>query len=88
MSHWDSQQQRIIPWPTKPWKGARGWVSVDCGCAAGLEWGGEEPRECAACGGSGIQAYHKESHTYALYPGGPFRGRDMKAARIRAGEGA
>lgn len=38
-------------------------------------WGGEEPIECNRCW-SGIIAYHEKSKRYALYPGGPFRGRD------------
>lgn len=60
--------------PPVPWEGKPGWLDVDCGCCGGLEWGGEYPRECTACGGSGRYALHEETGTIALYPGGPFLG--------------
>ena len=47
MAHWDCRAQRVIAWPTQPWPGRPGWLQVDCGCSAGLMWGGESPRECA-----------------------------------------
>jgi hypothetical protein len=50
-----------------------GWV--DCGCCAGIEWGGEYPRECESCGGTGLQ-YRYASGALALSPGGPFRGHE------------
>jgi hypothetical protein len=50
-----------------------GWVS--CGCCAGLEWGGEYPRECRSCGGNG-QVYRYPSGRLALWPGGPLMGSE------------
>lgn len=75
MSHWDSASLQVIRWPTEPW-GKRGWLKVDCGCCNGIEWGGEEPRECKDCGGYGVLALHKKSRVLALYPGGHFMGRE------------
>lgn len=80
MSHWDSQNLRIVRWPTIPY-GKRGWLKVDCGCCNGTEWGGEEPRECQDCGGMGVLALHKKSRALALYPGGPFVGRGAHSPR-------
>jgi hypothetical protein len=74
MSFWDSTTQKIIAFPTKPY-GKRGWFRVDCGCCNGLEWGGEEPRECNNCAGTGEYAWHKKSGVLATYPGGPLLGR-------------
>lgn len=53
---------------------AKGWKHVSCGCCAGLEWGGEEPRECKDCGGNG-SLWQSPKGALALYPGGPFVGR-------------
>ncbi len=50
-----------------------GWRIVYCGCCAGLEWGGEYPRECHQCGGQGRVFVLPSGHA-ALYPGGPFLG--------------
>lgn len=50
-----------------------GWVN--CGCCNGLEWGGESPRECGDCWGTGRQ-YRYASGRLALYPGGPFLGQE------------
>lgn len=50
-----------------------GWVR--CGCCAGLEWGGEQPRECRDCDGNG-QVYRYPSGRLALYPGGPLKGQE------------
>ena len=52
-----------------------GWVWIDCGCCAGIEWGGEYPRECRWCRGGGQTAIHVKSQRIALWPGGPFHGR-------------
>ena len=51
-----------------------GWRQVDCGCCAGLEWGGEEPRECRRCKGWGGLFLHEKSRVLALWPGGPLAG--------------
>ena len=53
----------------------RGWKHMECGCCAGLEWGGEYPRECKLCGGSGSLYIHVKSGVLAQYPGGPLAGR-------------
>jgi len=81
MSYWDSTTQKTISFPTTPY-GRRGWYRVDCGCCGGLEWGGEEPRECRNCNGSGEYAWHKKSGALAQYPGGPFLGRLVKGEKI------
>jgi hypothetical protein len=52
-----------------------GWV--DCGCCAGIEWGGEYPRECNLCGGNG-RLYRFESGKLALWPGGQFVGSESR----------
>lgn len=52
---------------------ARGWREESCGCCAGLEWGGEEPRECKSCNGSGGYWRTPKGH-YVQWPGGPFCG--------------
>lgn len=49
------------------------WMQVLCGCCAGLEWGGEEPRLCKNCQGSGTVFVHRNG-TVAQWPGGPFNG--------------
>ena len=51
-----------------------GWEIRDCGCSAGLQWGGECPIECRVCRGGGIVYHHIKSGAIALYPGGPFAG--------------
>lgn len=48
------------------------WMKVTCGCCAGIEWGGEEPRECRDCVG-GVVFVHR-SGVVAQWPGGPFNG--------------
>lgn len=74
MAHWDGKN--IVYWQPEPHPGYPGWVYEDCGCCNGLEWGGEEPRECRTCDGSGWIARHIKSGALALWPGGPFCGRD------------
>jgi len=80
MSYWDSMQQKVIDLPIRPY-GRRGWYQVDCGCCCGIEWGGEEPRECTNCNGTGMYVWHKPSGALALYPGGPFLGRLPKGVK-------
>ncbi len=74
MAYWDSSKGVTVYQPPERIKGYPGWYWVDCGCCAGIEWGGEEPRECRECGGSGRVALHATSKRLALYPGGPFCG--------------
>ena len=75
MAWWDSRQGKIVRFPPRPIEGYPGWKRVDCGCCAGLEWGGEHPRECEDCGGNGTLCWHEKSGVLADYPGGPLRGR-------------
>lgn len=77
---WTGTEMIHPPSPPQPIPGFPGWVSVNCGCCAGVEWGGESPRECRDCGGSGGFAVHLASGCGALWPGGPFNG-----ARFRRG---
>ncbi len=48
------------------------WERLLCDCCAGLEWGGQVPRECRRCNGSGYVFRHKPSGVTAEYPGGLF----------------
>jgi len=77
MAFWDGA--RIVRFPPEPYPGNPGWERVDCGCCSGIEWGGEYPKECRTCGGTGGIALHKRSGLLAHYPGGPFCGRDEPA---------
>jgi len=73
MAFWDGKTISYMkdePYLTHP-----GWSLIDCGCCVGIEWGGDYPRECRRCGGSGAIARHDASKTLALYPGGPFAGK-------------
>lgn len=74
MSHWDSAQGIIVRWEPQP-SDNPGWVAMDCGCSAGLQWGGEVPRECLSCGASGWRHVHLKSGVTAVWPGGPLNGR-------------
>ena len=74
MAHWDGS--KIIYFKDHPYSGYPGWIEKDCGCCNGIKWGGDTPEECDNCGGGGFIAYHIKSKRYALYPGGPFRGRN------------
>ncbi len=60
-------------------EGHPGWEYVSCGCAGGLKYDCEYPTVCGACDGTGQMMRHKESGALALYPGGPFLGRDCNA---------
>jgi hypothetical protein len=72
MSHYDSEQNKIIRWETKKCRNYPGWEEIDCGCCVGIEWGGDYPTECERCNGSGTLFHHKKSGVLAEYPGGHF----------------
>ena len=78
MAHFDGHA--IVLLKDEPYPEYAGWVRVDCGCCDGLEWGGYVPRTCRDCGGGGFLAKHVATGTIALYPGGPLRGRALRAA--------
>ena len=84
MSHWDGK--RIVRFESKPYAGRPGCLLVDCGFCNGIKWGAgdQPPIECDRCGGSGYITFHKASGSYALYPGGPFRGRQEAPAHREA----
>lgn len=58
------------------------WRTISCGCCAGLEWGGEEPRECRDCMGNGI-LFIRPNGAIASYPGGPWVGVMRPADYVR-----
>ncbi len=73
MAFWDGKN--IIHFEDKPYgDDYPGWTLVDCGCCAGMQWGGDHPAECPRCNG-GFLVRHEASKRLALYPGGPFAGR-------------
>ncbi len=72
MAMWDAEQRKIKHFPPIPLEDYPGWERVDCGCCNGIQWGGEDPRECNNCNGSGSYCRHKKSGVMAMYPGGPF----------------
>ena len=80
MAFWDSEKGEIIYFHDRPSK-FLGWDKIDCGCCNGIEWGGDYPKECPRCGGVGMLFRHNKSGVIAWYPGGPFCGREEKAAR-------
>jgi len=73
MSYWDGNQ--IVRRPDRLVEGSPGWIMQDCGCCDGLEWGGEVPTECTLCNG-GFVFKHLASGVLAMYPSGPFLGRE------------
>ncbi len=73
MAYFDGK--RIIWFEPKEF-GVPDWLQIDCGCCAGIQWGGDSPVECSTCEGGGYIYKHKKSGVLALYPGGPFCGRD------------
>ena len=73
MAHWDGI--KFIQFSSEPVEGYPAWLRIDCGCCAGLQWGGEQPRECRDCNGNGALFQHQPTGTIALYPGGPLRGK-------------
>lgn len=72
MSYWDGE--KIVVFPDEQIDGHSGWVRKDCGCCAGVEWGGDSPTECSHCMGTGQYCEHMKTGTLALYPGGPLLG--------------
>lgn len=73
MAYWSANKNKIIYSPAE--KKKNGWYVVDCGCCHGIQWGGDEPKECDRCGGSGHIWWHKKSKVFAEYPGGKFTGK-------------
>lgn len=78
MAYWNGKE--IIYHPAKQSEFYPGWEELDCGCCNGLRWGGEQPKDCPDCGGTGRLFRHIKSRVLADYPGGPLRGRDVAAA--------
>lgn len=74
MAYWNGKQ--IVYAKPKPCLSYPDWEYVDCGCSGGLSWGGEYPRECPTCKGGGAYCKHIKSGVLAIYPGGPFLGRE------------
>ena len=83
MAFVDSKTGKIVCNPPKPCADYPDWIKYDCGCCGGILWGGEYPRDCGECLGSGVYYKHK-SGMVAMYPGGPFLGR--KSAEAAGGE--
>jgi hypothetical protein len=81
MASWDCRTGVTLHYPPK--RERNGWYSYDCGCCSGIEWGGEEPRECDSCGASGRQWVHLPSGVCTEYPGGKFTGKTDAAALLR-----
>lgn len=78
MAYWDSFIGKIVSFESYEDPGFPGWVCDDCGCCAGIRWGGESPDECDNCAGSGRIWRHKQSGVVAQWPGGPLLGRLTK----------
>ena len=78
MAYWNSETQKIEYFSPKQSELYPGWEEIDCGCCAGIQWGGDYPRECMDCEGTGRIFRHIKSGALALYPGGPFMGKDPK----------
>jgi len=76
MAYWDSANNKIIHCPPRKVRGYPDWEELDCGCCNGIQWGGEYPRECGDCGGSGAIFRHIKSGVLAQYPGGRFLGKE------------
>ena len=72
MSGWNGTD--VVRYPPRTADGYPGWVFGDCGCCNGIQWGGEEPRECDLCWATGWRCIHIPSRSIAVYPGGPFLG--------------
>ena len=75
MSYWNSKKQTIVSFAPVICKEYPDWIEVDCGCCAGIKWGGEEPVECDRCNATGIIYVHIKSGVMADYPGGHFQGK-------------
>jgi len=78
MAYWDSEQQKIVHFPPVQSIDYPKWEEIDCGCCAGIAWGGNYPNTCNYCEGTGRLFCHIKSGVLALYPGGPFKGKDPK----------
>jgi hypothetical protein len=74
MAYFDSKTLQIVYRPPRKWSGYRGWLDIDCGCCNGIQWGGEDPRECRTCEGTGRWAVHVKSGLLKLWPGGSIIG--------------
>jgi hypothetical protein len=70
MAHWNGS--KIVYFKPFPHEDYPDWDVIDCGCCAGIEWGGEEPNECKRCSASGAIYKHRKSGVTAEYPGGRF----------------
>ena len=70
MAYWNGK--KIVYAEPQPSEEYPNWEIIDCGCCAGIEWGGESPRECRGCNGQGYYFRHIKSGVLAQYPGGPF----------------
>lgn len=75
MSAWNSDTLTVETWEPRLNPDFPGWALVDCGCCAGIRWGGEEPVECSTCGAGGWLHVHLDSGVMAWWPGGPLSGR-------------
>jgi hypothetical protein len=51
------------------------WLQIECGCCAGLQWGGEYPRECLDCDGTGL-LWVSPKDRLKQWPQGPFLGSE------------
>ena len=78
MAYWDEEKGTIVCAPPEPHPHYEGWNVIDCGCCAGIEWGGGGARECRTCGGGGFICHHLKSGVLAWYPGGPFVGSTVR----------
>lgn len=74
MSHWDGK--KTIRWQPH-YAGKAGYYYIDCGCSAGLRWGGWEPVECEQCN-AGWQCLNVKTGRLSEWPGGPFLGSVTK----------
>lgn len=81
MAYLHPKTSKIVYQKDEPSRRHPGWVWHDCGCCNGIEWGGEEPRECRSCNGTGSVAVHKRSGIIVLYPGGKFLGPEYPPCR-------
>lgn len=79
MSFWDSARNQVVTFPSQAVEGYPSWLCTDCGCCAGIKLGGEEPRMCRDCQGSGMLYLHLPTGIQAIYPGGPIVGKLSKA---------
>ena len=84
MSYWNAEKQEVVRIAPEAFPGYPTWQRIDCGCCAGIEWGGEYPVECTTCGGSGFIAKHIATGTLALWPGGSICGRDFGGVNVVA----